>query len=185
MIIDKMEIEYLIQSLNELEKLKLLLFDHHQRKLFELIPKPYLIDYSLRGANLPYEEDPENLRKDEVNLKSDLDEEIKSKSASALSNSRRSIQHSEDIKKILVSNSNGFWDKEGSDKHTAHNFSKALDAIRKKDKLNMIDERLFDVLNIDIKKFQKKQSLKKGKGGAGKGGKEKRKESPRKSYFDM
>ena len=40
----KMEISTVIQSLNELEKLKLLLFDEDQYYLFEHIPKPFLMD---------------------------------------------------------------------------------------------------------------------------------------------
>lgn len=44
MIQNKLEIRYVMHSLNELEKLKLLLFDEDQYYLFEHIPKPYLID---------------------------------------------------------------------------------------------------------------------------------------------
>ena len=44
MIQSKLEIRYVIHCLNELEKLKLLLFDEDQYYLFEHIPKPYLID---------------------------------------------------------------------------------------------------------------------------------------------
>ena len=44
MIMSKMEISTVIQSQNELEKLKLLLFDEDQYYLFEHIPKPFLID---------------------------------------------------------------------------------------------------------------------------------------------
>jgi hypothetical protein len=44
MIHNKLEIRYVIHSLNELEKLKLLLFDENQYFLFEHIPKPYLIN---------------------------------------------------------------------------------------------------------------------------------------------
>jgi hypothetical protein len=39
-----MEMNSVIQSLNELEKLKLLLFDQDQYFIFEHIPKPFLID---------------------------------------------------------------------------------------------------------------------------------------------
>ena len=44
MIRQKMDLAKLINSLNELEKLKLLLFDEDQYYLFEHIPKPYLVD---------------------------------------------------------------------------------------------------------------------------------------------
>jgi len=44
MIQQKLDIRYVIKSLNELEKLKLLLFDKDQYVLFEHIPKPILIE---------------------------------------------------------------------------------------------------------------------------------------------
>jgi hypothetical protein len=44
MIREQMEMSKIIKSLNELDKLKLLLFDKHQFEIFEQIPKPYLID---------------------------------------------------------------------------------------------------------------------------------------------
>ena len=59
MIMSKMEISTVIQSLNELEKLKLLLFDEDQYYLFEHIPKPFLIDPNgIKGSSsvVNYEE---------------------------------------------------------------------------------------------------------------------------------
>lgn len=44
MIRNKMEMSTVIKSLNELEKLKLLLFDKYQYYIFDHIPKPFLID---------------------------------------------------------------------------------------------------------------------------------------------
>ena len=44
MIQQKIDIRYVIKSLNELEKLKLLLFDKDQYSLFEHIPKPILFE---------------------------------------------------------------------------------------------------------------------------------------------
>ena len=49
MIQTKMEMSTVIQSLNELEKLKLLLFDQDQYYIFEHIPKPFLIDPNALG----------------------------------------------------------------------------------------------------------------------------------------
>ncbi len=40
----KMELDTIIRSLNELEKLKLLLFDDNQLFLFEHVPKPFLMN---------------------------------------------------------------------------------------------------------------------------------------------
>lgn len=39
-----MEMSTVIKSLNELEKLKVLLFDEYQYYIFEHIPKPFIID---------------------------------------------------------------------------------------------------------------------------------------------
>lgn len=46
MIQSRLEVRNLIKALNELEKLKLLLFDKDQYVLFEHIPKPVLIEMS-------------------------------------------------------------------------------------------------------------------------------------------
>jgi hypothetical protein len=51
-----MEISTVIKSLNELEKLKILLFDKNQLEIFERIPKPFLIDALADGAPEPEEE---------------------------------------------------------------------------------------------------------------------------------
>jgi hypothetical protein len=59
MIHSKLEIRYLIHSLNELEKLKRLLFDDDQYYLFEHIPKPYLIDGEMAKK---FDSNPENSR---------------------------------------------------------------------------------------------------------------------------
>lgn len=47
MILDKMDIKTLIRTINELEKLKLLLFDDNQLVLFEHIPRPFLVNPNL------------------------------------------------------------------------------------------------------------------------------------------
>jgi hypothetical protein len=59
MIRDKMEMSRIIKSLNELDKLKLLLFDKNQLEIFEQIPKPYLIDAVKAYENCDDEEDGE------------------------------------------------------------------------------------------------------------------------------
>ena len=58
MIHNKLEIRQVIHSLNEIEKLKLLLFDEDQYKIFEHIPKPYLID-GMIARDLEQREDKE------------------------------------------------------------------------------------------------------------------------------
>jgi hypothetical protein len=55
MIRSKLEIGALMKSLNELEKLKLLLFDTNQYYLFEHIPKPFLFDSKMMALQ---EENP-------------------------------------------------------------------------------------------------------------------------------
>jgi hypothetical protein len=44
MIQKKLDMKFLIKSLLEIEKLKLLLFDNDQNALFEHIPKPLLLE---------------------------------------------------------------------------------------------------------------------------------------------
>lgn len=44
MIVEKIDVANIIYRLNELEKLKLLLFDEDQLHIFEHIPKPYLVN---------------------------------------------------------------------------------------------------------------------------------------------
>lgn len=52
MISERLQIQNLIKALNELEKLKLLLFDKNQYVLFEHIPKPILMEKtSIFGIN--------------------------------------------------------------------------------------------------------------------------------------
>lgn len=90
MIRSKMEMPNLIRSLNELQKLKLLLFDEEQLLLFEHIPKPLLID--------------PNLLQDEAYDDSDEEEEEESKLGQKVS-SKEKKKKSE----LLLSNDRGFW----------------------------------------------------------------------------
>lgn len=53
----------LLRCLSELEKLKLLLFDNDQYYLFEMIPKPFLIDLTAikRKEGIHCKDDPKNI----------------------------------------------------------------------------------------------------------------------------
>jgi hypothetical protein len=70
MIQNKLEIRYVIHSLNELEKLKLLLFDEDQYYLFEHIPKPYLIDGTI-AKKFDDEDSEDSDRNQEVRVTDD------------------------------------------------------------------------------------------------------------------
>lgn len=121
MIRNKMEMSCLIRSLNELQKLKLLLFDDKQLCLFEHIPKPFLIDKKL--------------------FKSDK----RMKDCSG-----------------LISSNKDFWNKTSNEDVDV--FIKALDSIRDKEKMNIIDERLFKALKIPLPKKNKSPGKTKGGG---------------------
>lgn len=95
--------------MNELQKLKLLLFDDNQLCLFEHIPKPFLIDNYL-------------FKKDGNFLDAST----------------------------LMSSNKDFWNKQSTE--DVDEFIAALDCIRDKEKMNIIDERLFKALKIPVPK---------------------------------
>ena len=70
MIHNKLEIRYVMHSLNELEKLKLLLFDENQYFLFEHIPKPFLIngDIIKKIEEKEKKKEEQKKNKEEVNI---------------------------------------------------------------------------------------------------------------------
>lgn len=113
----------IIRSLNELEKLKLLLFDDNQLFLFEHIPKPFLV-------NPQYKIDSQMIK----NVES-------SKTASK-------IDYDFDY---LFQADNYFWKKAQNQNEIVQRFNSSIEAIRKKgDKINIIDEKLFLALNIPL-----------------------------------
>ena len=112
-----MEMSSVIQGLNELEKLKLLLFDQDQYFIFEHIPKPFLMDLTVtkRDKELP-EDSPETPKSTEGASTGGGDD-------------------------IFISR-NAFWEKSHSDEQKIMNFKKALKNIMSKKRLNVIDHRL-------------------------------------------
>ena len=156
MIIGKLDIAFLIKSLSELEKLKLLLFDEHQYHLFQKIPKPYLVDAKSNLVKRPKDDLSPHL----VASIAELDgEHAKRKSLST----RQSLKlaHKKSIKKddqhglgfdpVYIS-SNTFWNKSQlTNQDEMDKFSKALENIRAKEemgKLNPIDKRLMKILRL-------------------------------------
>ena len=132
---------YLIRSLNELEKLKLLLFDEEQLFLFEHIPKPLLID---PDAVLDGDDDESELEEDGFNQQ-----------AKGASDSKKKKSE------LLLSNDRGFWQKTKNLDQIQQNFEDALDKIQKKGKdMNMIDERLFNALNIPLPREKMEENSK-------------------------
>lgn len=61
MINQKLDLVNIIETMNELEKLKMLLFDENQYYIFEHIPKPILFDKKIIELN---EKDVEEIEKD-------------------------------------------------------------------------------------------------------------------------
>lgn len=109
-----------IQSLNELEKLKLLLFDEDQYYIFEHIPKPFLIDPNAAARNSKeFDEDQKELQK------------------------REAMKHRQEI----IMSKNEFWEKNNSVEEKIKNFTKALNNIKNKEDLNVIDRRLLAIMN--------------------------------------
>lgn len=138
MIRSKMEMSCLITSLNELEKLKLLLFDDNQLFLFEHIPKPFLIDPAGQDDDDDEEEEASPAKEGEEGK----DKKKKNKKKKKKPKSKNDM---------LISSNKGFWQKQENSEESFENFNQALDAIKQKgDKMNIIDERLFNALNIPL-----------------------------------
>ena len=129
MIHSKLEIRYLIHSLNELEKLKRLLFDDDQYYLFEHIPKPYLIDgemakkFDATGGSASRLVTETNIVTPK-SQKKQLDFSPTKKGQGVDRGFRNKAQ-------TLLSN-NFFWTKHNSDPSKIQQLSKALDNIKKK-----------------------------------------------------
>jgi len=68
MIRRKLDMRNIITSLNEVEKLKMLLFDEDQYYLFEHIPKPVLYDRSIVEPEIWENNDPKKIRVEKERL---------------------------------------------------------------------------------------------------------------------
>jgi hypothetical protein len=130
MIQKKVDIRTIIDALNELEKLKLLLFDQDQYFLFEHIPKPFLMNAEAMK------------KKPKKKSKQVVDEE---KGLEQGANDEGTNQ--EDLLRV-----NDFWSKgEVSDSQKLDNFCEALENVMEKSDqgtMNVIDKRLLDILHI-------------------------------------
>ena len=130
MIHNKLEVRQVIHSLNEIEKLKLLLFDEDQYKIFEHIPKPYLIDCSIANKL-----DENEAQSPQVSV------------TPARSKSKTEIQTSEKRRQEFLMSNQSFWRKNLNRSKKMHNFSQALDSIKNKPELSIIDKRLLQIVN--------------------------------------
>ena len=128
MIKEKLDITNLIEKINEIEKLKLLLFDSDQLSIFEKIPKPYLLDRKMM----------KNIEKqiDQCNLPGD------SPGRNTIKEQAKEVAMQRDI---LVTN-NAFWKKKQSDDKKIQNFVSACKNLRHKQNLNIIDKRLIELM---------------------------------------
>lgn len=110
----------IIASLNELEKLKLLLFDSDQYYLFQHIPKAILYDQSFLEPEGDESEDPDTKKKKK---KKDNDQ----------------------LGCILSNNAN-FWGRQKRE-DKEREFQQALIRISMKKKLSVIDLRLLNIIS--------------------------------------
>lgn len=126
MILDKMDIKTLIRTINELEKLKLLLFDDNQLVLFEHIPRPFLVNPNLNINLRMMQEEQDDGRADHHGREAEVGK------ACSLSKDQ-------------------FWHKPKTSDINFEDYMRALDSVRAKGKnMNIIDERLFHALNIPL-----------------------------------
>ena len=147
----------LIRSLNELEKLKLLLFDDNQLYLFEHIPKPFLIDPKLTADDeegSEFEDSEEETDEEKGRKKKEEEKKIKNMKDKPQKRSGPKRKTHD----ILLSSNKGFWNKESlTGEETLDKFNQSIDFIRNKDQMNIIDERLFQALRIPIPENKKKK----------------------------
>lgn len=211
-----MEMSTVIQSLNELEKLKLLLFDEDQYYIFEHIPKPFLIDPNAMKDGVNEEDDDSEEMEFDMNpdtictncheklsVHDSLPTEWKTMSPTQ---KKAQIQNNKDLhkkdlavckidnqgnmncivehkhnvrlisltlvqkgttvkhckgypplkiepkskkkrKEEIIMSQNGFWDKNDSIDQKIKNFTRALNNIKSKEELNVIDQRLLNIMN--------------------------------------
>jgi hypothetical protein len=131
MIRNKLEVGSIIRSLNELEKLKLLLFDEDQYYLFEHIPKPYLIDSAIL--------------KDEQTIDQNKGDEELGKKKKKKKKGKKGKKKIHKTKNQIIMSSQSFWKKRLD--HGMDNFAQAFDNIKRKGKdMNIIDKRLLNII---------------------------------------
>ena len=124
MVQKKMEMTSFLRNLNEVEKIKSLFFDEDQYFLFEMIPKPFIVDLSY-------------FRKQKE--MSDLKNQKIQK--------RKKYRHrGERTEEILVTNK-AFWKKEDDIENMTKNFVKSLKNIKDKKEGNFIDEVLLETMH--------------------------------------
>ena len=129
MIRNKMEMSTVIKTLNEVENLKLLLFDKHQYQIFDFIPKPFLIDGSSVVNEADHDEETEVCQDEKPKLKTQTTKDTNNN-------------------KIIFSEQN-FWKKSDSYEQRIAKFSEAISVIKKRNEgkeKNPIDMRLLEIM---------------------------------------
>ena len=166
MIRSKLEVGSIITGMNELEKLKSLLFDQNQYYLFQNIQKPFLIGFDIIEDPKEPEETQDCSISEEKEVKIETGEaEVKigsetktakfsKKTSSYKINFKRKKNNKKkkpEVKRkqkhkfsVLLSNQS-FWNKDNNVQQNVENFEKALDAIKSKgNDQNVIDKRLLN-----------------------------------------
>ena len=167
MIRSKLEVGSIITGMNELEKLKSLLFDENQYYLFQNIQKPFLIGFDIIEEPEEDKEAEECSISQEKELKFETGEaeikigketktaKFKKKTSSYTINYKRKkqrrtrslLKEKKSKFSVLLSNQS-FWSKDDDVQQNVKNFERALDCVKKKGSdQNVIDKRLLIYFN--------------------------------------
>lgn len=150
MINRKLDVINVIEVMNELEKLKIILFDKNQYYIFEHIPKPILFDKKLIELNNKDINELEN-KLTNTEIRKFRNQGILRDETGDAQNLSMTPQHGRllDTKKEVLTCHARFWQKK-TDIEKEYNFRQALEKIKYKENPDYIDQRLIDLLLADF-----------------------------------
>lgn len=131
MIQNKLDMDTLLTAFNDIEKIKLLLFDEDQYCVFDHIQKPFIIDESLAVGNSKNKE------------VSDVEKGIKGKKGS--DNAPKGGK--EDVDDGIIVTNKHYWDEDVDFDKKLKKFSESFSNIQSKMQKNPIDVKLIELLN--------------------------------------
>lgn len=160
-IMEKMDINYIVNKLLEQEKLKQCLFDEDQQFLFEYIPKPFLMGKSVIENEDDKKEVAEEKKAFQDMLKSvDKNTELSNLKSRKDKKKQINIQKKEISKEIkkkkklddeaIMSHFSSFWDrkKQVSTKEDSEKFLGVINRLHKKDNITVIDKRQLQIMEM-------------------------------------
>ena len=142
LIDQKLDITAIVHSLNEFEKLKMLLFDENQYYLFEHIPKPILFDKKI----LDDDDDEKEQGQPESGDQDGRGAGVKAKQNSKSKGLFGSRKKKKKFKDQILSFNCEFWHRKSSKEEKMENFRKALCNVSTKKDPSFIDLRLIEIL---------------------------------------